>query len=37
MIDLEAQVIRPLALQCLAYPSGLALSMDEKQLLENLD
>lgn len=35
MIDLEAQIIRPLALQSLAYPSGLALSMDEKQLFQS--
>ena len=26
LIDLEAEIIRPLALNCLAYPSGLALS-----------
>lgn len=32
MIDLEAQIITPLALNCLAYPTGLALSQDEKVL-----
>jgi len=32
MIDLEDKFIRPLALNCLAYPSGLALSTDEKIL-----
>ncbi|EGR27644.1 strictosidine synthase, putative [Ichthyophthirius multifiliis] len=32
IIDLEESVIRPLALNCLAYPSGLALSLDEKIL-----
>jgi len=32
MIDLEDQIIRPLALNCLAYPSGLSLSNDEKFL-----
>lgn len=32
MIDLEDKFIRPLALNCLAYPSGLALSVDEKIL-----
>ena len=30
MIDLDGQFIRPLALNCLAYPSGIALSLDEK-------
>jgi hypothetical protein len=32
MIDLDAQIMRPLALNCLAYPSGLALSNDEQIL-----
>lgn len=32
MIDLDDSIIRPLALNCLAYPSGLALSEDEKIL-----
>jgi sugar lactone lactonase YvrE len=32
MIDLDDQIIRPLALGCLAYPSGLALSNDDKIL-----
>lgn len=32
MIDLENSNIRPLALNCLAYPSGLVLSNDEKIL-----
>ncbi|KAL4495585.1 hypothetical protein ABPG72_014054 [Tetrahymena utriculariae] len=32
MIDLEDKFVRPLALNCLAYPSGLALSTDEKIL-----
>eukprot|EP00825_Cyclidium_porcatum_P023742 TRINITY_DN2629_c0_g1_i5.p1 TRINITY_DN2629_c0_g1~~TRINITY_DN2629_c0_g1_i5.p1 ORF type:complete len:227 (+),score=29.54 TRINITY_DN2629_c0_g1_i5:269-949(+) len=32
MIDLDDSIIRPLALNCLAYPSGLALSNDEKIL-----
>jgi sugar lactone lactonase YvrE len=32
MIDLDENIIRPLALSCLAYPSGLALSTDEKIL-----
>jgi sugar lactone lactonase YvrE len=32
MIDLEEMNIRPLALNCLAYPSGLALSVDQKIL-----
>ena len=30
MIDIDAQFIRPLALNCLAYPSGIVLSQDEK-------
>ena len=30
MIDLEGQFIRPLALNCLAYPCGIALSSDER-------
>jgi len=32
LIDLEAMIIRPLALNCLAYPTGLALSLDEKNM-----
>jgi len=32
MVDLDACVIKPLALSCLAYPSGLVLSNDEKIL-----
>ena len=32
MIDLEDLIIRPLALNCLSYPSGLTLSNDEKIL-----
>lgn len=32
MIDLEDKFIRPLALNCLAYPTGLALSTDQKTL-----
>lgn len=32
MIDLDDSIIRPLALNSLAYPSGLALSVDEKNL-----
>lgn len=32
MIDVEASEIKPLALNCLAYPSGLVLSNDEKIL-----
>lgn len=32
MIDLEGQFIRPLALNCLAYPSGIALSLDERAI-----
>lgn len=32
MIDLDDLIIRPLALSCLAFPSGLALSFDEKIL-----
>jgi len=32
LIDLEAMIIRPLALNCLAYPTGLALSLDEKNI-----
>ncbi len=32
LIDLEAMIIKPLALNCLAYPTGLALSLDEKNM-----
>lgn len=32
VIDLEEEMIKPLALNCLAFPSGLALSSDEKIL-----
>ena len=32
VIDLEGQVIKPLAFNCLAYPSGLVLSNDDKVL-----
>jgi sugar lactone lactonase YvrE len=32
LIDLEAMIIKPLALNCLAYPTGLALSLDEKNI-----
>jgi sugar lactone lactonase YvrE len=32
MIDLENNYIKPLALSCLAYPSGLVLSNDERIL-----
>jgi sugar lactone lactonase YvrE len=32
MIDIEGESIRPLSLRCLAQPSGLALSANEKVL-----
>lgn len=35
MIDVEEEAIKPLALNCLAYPSGLALSADEKIMYVN--
>ena len=30
IVDIEDSIIKPLALNCLAYPSGLCLSDDEK-------
>jgi sugar lactone lactonase YvrE len=30
MIDLELSIVRPLAYNCLSYPSGLAISKNEK-------
>ena len=35
MIDLSAMVLKPLCLNKLAYPCGLALSLDEKVLFVN--
>ena len=32
MIDLELSIVRPLAYNCLSYPSGLAISKNEKIL-----
>ena len=32
MIDLELSLVRPLAYSCLSFPSGLALSKNEKIL-----
>jgi len=32
IIELDAQIIRPLAYKCLAYPTGLALSLNEKNI-----
>lgn len=32
MIDQAEMIIRPLALNCLAYPTGLALSNNEKNM-----
>jgi sugar lactone lactonase YvrE len=32
MIDLELSIVRPLAHNCLSYPSGLAISKNEKIL-----
>jgi len=32
VVDLEANIIKPLALRCLAYPTGLALSAEENVL-----
>lgn len=32
MIDLELSLVRPLAYNCLSYPSGLAMSNSEKIL-----
>jgi len=32
VMELDAQILRPLALNCLAYPTGLALSLNEKNM-----
>lgn len=32
MYDLDNQQVKPLALNCLAYPSGLVMGLDEKSL-----